>query len=236
VFEQEDGTLDKTFTQTQLPINRKITGTGKKLETEEMKTKLTFLLSLTFLFLFSGSVYGEEEVKKEDHNNGNLKSEGFKLFKENHICFPRVKFDEYSFTIESLNMGGFYLDSCPDCIVLSHTKFKKEDLIIDKGNTYKRYSKYKGNGAGMLLTKTKIIFLQYKQRSFSWWNYKQGFDKKWFVRNETNEVFVVQNESQNQRILHESFLFEKKKFDCYMYLGNLDKLKIDKWIDEEKKY
>jgi uncharacterized protein YjbI with pentapeptide repeats len=29
-----------------------------------MKTPLTFLLSLTFLFLFSGSVYGQEEVKK----------------------------------------------------------------------------------------------------------------------------------------------------------------------------
>ena len=26
-----------------------------------MKTKLTFLLTLTFLFLFSGSVYWEEE-------------------------------------------------------------------------------------------------------------------------------------------------------------------------------
>ena len=29
-----------------------------------MKSPLTFLLSLTFLFLFSGSVYGQEEVKK----------------------------------------------------------------------------------------------------------------------------------------------------------------------------
>jgi antitoxin component YwqK of YwqJK toxin-antitoxin module len=40
-----------------------------------MKTKLTFLLALTFLFLFSGSVYGEEEVKKEYWGNGKLKSE-----------------------------------------------------------------------------------------------------------------------------------------------------------------
>jgi hypothetical protein len=42
-----------------------------------MKTKpLTFLLALTFLFLFSGSVYGQEtEVKKEYHENGKLKSE-----------------------------------------------------------------------------------------------------------------------------------------------------------------
>ena len=38
------------------------------------KTKLTFLLSLTFLFLFSGSVYGDEsEVKKDYWYNGNLK-------------------------------------------------------------------------------------------------------------------------------------------------------------------
>jgi len=41
-----------------------------------MKTKpLTFLLSLTFLFLFSGSVFGQEEVKKEYWDNGKLKSE-----------------------------------------------------------------------------------------------------------------------------------------------------------------
>tara|TARA_B100001123_G_C14936631_1_gene877939 strand:+ start:57 stop:431 length:375 start_codon:yes stop_codon:yes gene_type:complete len=41
-----------------------------------MKTKLTFLLSLTFLFLFGGSVFGQEtEVKKEYWDNGKLKSE-----------------------------------------------------------------------------------------------------------------------------------------------------------------
>jgi antitoxin component YwqK of YwqJK toxin-antitoxin module len=42
-----------------------------------MNKKLTFLLSLTFLFLFSGSVYGQEEVKKEYWDNG-------KLWKETH--------------------------------------------------------------------------------------------------------------------------------------------------------
>ena len=41
-----------------------------------MKTKpLTFLLALTFLFLFSGSVYGQEEVKKEYWDNGKLRTE-----------------------------------------------------------------------------------------------------------------------------------------------------------------
>jgi len=42
-----------------------------------MKTKpLTFLLALTFLFLFSGSVFGQEtEVKKEYWDNGKLKIE-----------------------------------------------------------------------------------------------------------------------------------------------------------------
>ena len=42
-----------------------------------MKTKpLTFLLALTFLFLFCGSVFGQEsDVKKEYWNNGKLKSE-----------------------------------------------------------------------------------------------------------------------------------------------------------------
>ena len=41
-----------------------------------MKTKLTFLLALTFLLLFSGSVYGEElEVKKIYWDNRKLKIE-----------------------------------------------------------------------------------------------------------------------------------------------------------------
>ena len=40
-----------------------------------MKPKLSFLIILPFLFLFSGSVYGQEEVKKEYWDNGNLKSE-----------------------------------------------------------------------------------------------------------------------------------------------------------------
>ena len=41
-----------------------------------MKTKLlTFLLSLTFLFLFLGSVYGEKPVHKQYWDNGNLKWE-----------------------------------------------------------------------------------------------------------------------------------------------------------------
>ena len=40
-----------------------------------MKIKLTFLLSLTFLFLFSGSVYGDEEVKREYWGKGKLKRE-----------------------------------------------------------------------------------------------------------------------------------------------------------------
>jgi antitoxin component YwqK of YwqJK toxin-antitoxin module len=42
-----------------------------------MKSKLlTSILSLTFLFLFSGSVFGEEpEVKREYYDSGKLKSE-----------------------------------------------------------------------------------------------------------------------------------------------------------------
>ena len=41
-----------------------------------MKTKkLTFLFALTFLLLFSGSVYGQEEVKKKYWGSGMLQSE-----------------------------------------------------------------------------------------------------------------------------------------------------------------
>jgi hypothetical protein len=42
---------------------------------ELMNKKLTFLLELTFLFLFSGSVFGQEEVKKEYWDNGKLKGD-----------------------------------------------------------------------------------------------------------------------------------------------------------------
>ena len=44
-----------------------------------MKTKLTFLLALAFLFLFSGSVYGQEEVKKEYWDNGKIKPDGLEI-------------------------------------------------------------------------------------------------------------------------------------------------------------
>ena len=39
------------------------------------KTNLTFLLSLTFLFLFSGCMRGQETVKKKYYDNGKLKRE-----------------------------------------------------------------------------------------------------------------------------------------------------------------
>ena len=39
-----------------------------------MNKQLTFLLSLTFLFLFSGSVYGDEPIKTY-WKNGNLMNE-----------------------------------------------------------------------------------------------------------------------------------------------------------------
>ena len=48
-----------------------------------MKTKqLTFLLALTFLFLFSGSVYGQEEVKKKFYDSGELEEE---IYYENGV-------------------------------------------------------------------------------------------------------------------------------------------------------
>jgi hypothetical protein len=37
---------------------------------------------LTFLFLFSGSVYGQEEVKKEYWDNGKLKVESIRKIGE----------------------------------------------------------------------------------------------------------------------------------------------------------
>ena len=40
-----------------------------------MNKKLTFLLALTFLFLFSGNSFGGEEVKREYWDNGKLKTE-----------------------------------------------------------------------------------------------------------------------------------------------------------------
>jgi hypothetical protein len=57
---------------------------------KRMNKPFTFLLSFTFLFLFSGSVYGEEEVKKYFYDNGQLYHEHH-FNKEtgvtSHICF-----------------------------------------------------------------------------------------------------------------------------------------------------
>jgi uncharacterized protein len=54
------------------------------MKTKEMKTPLTFLLSLTFLFLFSGSVYGDDSSDFQDgvdaYNRKDYK-EAFRLWK-----------------------------------------------------------------------------------------------------------------------------------------------------------
>jgi len=51
--------------------------------------QLTFLLALTFLFLFSGSVYGEEPVHKQYWDNGKLKWETyFNEEQEKGLCNP----------------------------------------------------------------------------------------------------------------------------------------------------
>ena len=60
-----------------MPVGGDRQGQWEMLYNHRMKTKpLTFLLALTFLFLFSGSVYGQKtEVKKEFYDSGELKSE-----------------------------------------------------------------------------------------------------------------------------------------------------------------
>ena len=66
-----------------------------------MKNKqFTFLLSLTFLFLFSGSVYGQEEVKKEYWGNGKLKS------KTTHNGLGSVWYESGKKKIERLYKNG----------------------------------------------------------------------------------------------------------------------------------
>ena len=50
-------------------------GGGKIGYNHLMKTKLIFLLSLTFLFLYSGSVFGKEEVDKDFYGSGKLRRE-----------------------------------------------------------------------------------------------------------------------------------------------------------------
>jgi len=56
-----------------------------------MNKQLTLLLSLTFLFLFGGSVYGEElEVKKTYWDKGKLKIETHKKL-ITKLCNTRIK-------------------------------------------------------------------------------------------------------------------------------------------------
>ena len=59
-----------------------------------MKTKpITFLVSITFLFLFSGSVSGEDlEVKRKYWDNGKLKREAH--FKNNQLEGPGTSWYE----------------------------------------------------------------------------------------------------------------------------------------------
>ena len=64
------------------------------------KTKLTFLIVLTFLFFISGSVYGQEEVKKEYWGNGKLKS------KTRHNGLGSVWYESGKKKIERLYKNG----------------------------------------------------------------------------------------------------------------------------------
>ena len=70
-----------------------------------MKTKqLTFLLALTFLFLFSGSVYGQEVVKKVHWDNGNLKREIH--YKNNKEVLKRQYWENGNLNLEVHSKNG----------------------------------------------------------------------------------------------------------------------------------
>ena len=61
-----------------------------------MKTKpLTFLLSLTFLFLFSGSVYGEDEI----YYCADTASTGFQ-YNKNLLKYERATFEKQKFKLK----------------------------------------------------------------------------------------------------------------------------------------
>jgi len=79
-----------------------------------MKKPLTFLLSLTFLFLFSGLVSAQEpEVKREYWDNGKVKSEfRYKNGKKNSVFTERsiTKKSKYQYLWGDVGEDGFYTE------------------------------------------------------------------------------------------------------------------------------
>jgi uncharacterized protein len=67
-----------------------------------MKTKLTFLLSLTFLFLFSGSVYGDDFQDGVDAYNRQDFKEAVRLF---------LPLAEQGYVEEQYSIGEMYLNA-----------------------------------------------------------------------------------------------------------------------------
>ena len=112
-----------------------------------MKTKpLTFLLSLTFLFLFSGSVFGQEtKVKREYWDNGKLKKEEF--FKGGIDPFHVIKWQKNGkkrseFFYKDSELDGPYISWHPNGRKASENYFKKDVQIGRKTEWWANGQKY----------------------------------------------------------------------------------------------
>ena len=123
-----------------------------------MNKPLTFLLSITFLFLFSGFVYGGEEVKREYWGKG-------KLYKE--IYYKNGK-------REGLKTGWYESGGKNYEVLLKNGKKEGLETTWYK-NRIKKYSQRYKNGKleGM---KTEW-YESGKKKSTS--HYKNGFRKEW---------------------------------------------------------
>ena len=107
-----------------------------------MKTKLIFLLSLTFLFLFSGSVYGDdlqdglEAVQRQDYKTA------YKLW---------LPLAEQGNASAQVNLGVFYAtgQGVPQDYVLAHMWFNLsgsngyKDAVTNRNIVEKKMSKQK---------------------------------------------------------------------------------------------
>jgi hypothetical protein len=73
-----------------------------------MNPPLTFLLSLTFLFLFSGSVYGQEPVVKQELYRGGMSIEqGVPQDNKEAVRLLRLSAEQGNAKAQS-NLGAMY--------------------------------------------------------------------------------------------------------------------------------
>jgi antitoxin component YwqK of YwqJK toxin-antitoxin module len=147
-----------------------------------MNKKLTFLLALTFMFLFSGSVFGQEDVKWENYETGELKSE--KHYKNGKLDGPVTHWYKSGKT----KLSGYYKDGWEDGVWT--TQYESGEK---KSKTHYKDRKKVGVDIDWYLNGQKIREVNYKNGQL------HGLWTEWDENGRKTDVGMLRNGKSHGR-------------------------------------